>query len=161
VISLIERCQTGVASQFPYDKGSETIPVVFPYGTFFRERPTLDNIATIVADAKDLLRKNFALEGLEVDIKQGRAAGLAFILTLVGNANRFRFLDGNWFRSTIEISIFDRAEPNLPAGMVQQVDLHVIGTKIFHAPSSVHPKPSQFQPIARVDRTLDDDVVDG
>jgi hypothetical protein len=45
-------------------------------------------------------------------------------------------------------------------GKVEQLEVHVIGTKIFRGPSNANPLADQFQPISRVDPRLDDEVVD-
>jgi hypothetical protein len=156
----LKRCGFGKVEQPVTEKGSETIPLAFPAGTFFTAPISLANIADTVADMKSKLRQGFTDEGLETDVKQGRKGGLSFLITVTAHADKFPFPAGNWFQSTIQVDFTERPEPNVPQGKVQQGELHVIGTLMFHGPSSVHPSTNQFQPIARVDRSLNDAPVD-
>jgi hypothetical protein len=158
--ATISKCGLGQTSMSVTEKGSSSIPLTFLAGTFFTGPLSLANIADKVASVRSSLQQGLTAEGLETDVKQASIGGMDFIITLTGHSDRFPFPAGNWFKTEVELKLTERSEPQVPQGKVQQGELHVIGTEIFHGPSTVRPAQNQFQAIARVDRTLNDGPVD-
>jgi hypothetical protein len=158
--SKIARCGFGKVSNEVTEKGSNIIPMVFFYGTFYAERPNPANLAAIVTRLKTVLQQAFTAEHLDADVEQTERGGLDFSIKIIGHSDNFPFPSGNWFKSSAEMRITGRSEPAVPSGKVQQVDFLVSGTEIFHAPLSARPTSDQFQPIAKVDQKLNDADVD-
>jgi hypothetical protein len=156
----IARCALGEFGYSRPEAGSPLIPLTFLADTFFEGPLNLSNVADKVNKVRAKLKEGFAAEGLEAEVQQAQIGGMDFIITLTGHSDRFPFPGGHWFQARVEFKLTEREEDRVPKGKVQQGQLHVIGTEIFHGPSWWRPAQKQFQPIALVDRSLRDAQVD-
>jgi hypothetical protein len=144
-----------------YEKGSPVALSVFKSGTFLKAPGKSADVKFDEAKAaKGVIASTLERPGLKVAIRAGSRGNTDYIVTIIGRSPQLDFPSGYWFKSRLQIGCFFRSESQADTGSVEQMELHVIGTKIFRGPASANPSDDQFQPIARVDRRLDDGPVD-
>ncbi|MDE3747368.1 hypothetical protein [Methylobacterium radiotolerans] len=147
-----------------YEKGSPISLSVYKLGTFFNsaQRPKEPSLrAAEVEHVKDIVVKTLEATGVQVsNFEPGSRGPTDFVFTITGRSPKLGFPDGYWFQSKIQFAAFRRREPDIGDGVVEQVELNVLGTKIFKGPSSYTPQANQFQSVSLVDKKLVDYAVD-